>query len=66
MEKEYLENLARFWEIDTDFSIPMDESRRLDIRLMELYRALQQAGRRVPVRLPVERTTRDAQRKLAL
>ncbi|MEA5114984.1 MAG: hypothetical protein VB050_13250 [Geobacteraceae bacterium] len=65
MEKEYLKNLARFWAIDTNFSIPMDESRRLDERLSELYRALHQAGRRVPVRLPVGRRQNHERRKQA-
>jgi hypothetical protein len=66
MAHEYSTLLRRFWEIDEDPAATMDESRRLVIRLDELYRALHQAGRRVPVRLPVERTKREAQRKLAL
>jgi hypothetical protein len=66
MQSEYFTLLRRFWEIDADQAATLDEARRLVIRLDELYRALHQAGRRVPVRLPVERTTRDAQRKLAL
>lgn len=66
MEAEYLILLKRFWEIDTDFSVPMDESRRLDERLSELYRALNQAGRKVPVRLPVEHTPHDARQGAAI
>lgn len=54
-EAEYLTLLARFWDLDDDPAATMNEARRLVDRLDELYRELFRQGRRVPVRLPVER-----------
>ncbi|HOP39883.1 MAG TPA: hypothetical protein PLI53_02455, partial [Geobacteraceae bacterium] len=55
-EREYFRALSRWWEIDEDPTITDDEARRLLARLDELYQMLHQQGRKVPVRLPLERT----------
>lgn len=55
MESEYFTLLARYWTIDSDPTATMDEVRELVNRLDELYQALHRQGRRVPIRLPVER-----------
>lgn len=54
-EREYFRALSRFWSLDDDPAATMDEARRLLARLDELYQLLQHHGRKVPVRLPVER-----------
>lgn len=56
MEAEYFRLLKRHWELDElgpDAS--MDECRESVNRLDRLYRELHRQGRKVPVRLPVER-----------
>lgn len=56
MESEYFTLLKKYWlsrEDETAFT--MDEVRELVNRLDELYRELNSQGRRVPIRLPVER-----------
>ena len=60
MEAEYFTLLARYWTIDSDPTATMDEVRELVNRLDELFQALHRQGRKVPVRLPIER-----QRKVA-
>lgn len=62
MELEYCALLDRFWQIDDDPAAITEEARWLVTRLDELYRTLHQAGRRVPVRLPVERKTSGGQK----
>ena len=52
---EYQRLLKRYHEIDQDPAATMDEVRQLVDRLDELYRELNSQGRRVPIRLPVER-----------
>lgn len=66
MEAEYLFLLARFWSLEDDPAATMDEARRLVDRLDELYQALHSNGRRVPVRLPVERNRDQVQKEIAL
>lgn len=63
LQQEYFALLRRFWQIDTDPAATMDEARRLVVRLDELYRTLCQAGRRVPVRLPLERRNQATTQK---
>ena len=56
MESEYFTLLKKYWlsrEDETAFT--MDETGRLVEKLDELYRELNSQGRRVPIRLPVER-----------
>jgi len=60
MEKEYFTLLAKYWlsrEDETAFT--MDETGQLLERLDELYQALHRQGRKVPIRLPVEREVVD-------
>jgi len=57
MEREYITLLRHFWAIDD--TGPIEECQRLLAKLDELYRELQRQGRRVPVRLPIERHHRE-------
>ncbi|MEA5115972.1 MAG: hypothetical protein VB050_18300 [Geobacteraceae bacterium] len=66
LQYEYFALLNRFWQIDKDPATATDETRRTVARLDELYRALHQAGRRVPVRLPVERNQYETKRSIRL
>lgn len=66
IEAEYFTLLARFWSHVTE-GLPMAEVRQLVDRLDSLYQELNQAGRRVPIRLPVEKNRREAgQKEMAL
>lgn len=61
MEHEYFTLLARFWSIDdTPPGISDEEADHVLARLDILFRELTRQGRKVPVRLPIER-----QRKVA-
>lgn len=67
IQAEYIDLLARFWSHVAE-GLPMAEIRQLVDRLDALYRELHQAGRKVPIRLPLERNRRDAghQKEMAL
>ncbi|HOP40445.1 MAG TPA: hypothetical protein PLI53_05330 [Geobacteraceae bacterium] len=54
-EREYFRALRRWWELDEDPAATDEESESLLARLDELYQMLHRHGRKVPVRLPVER-----------
>lgn len=63
----YFELLKRYWSLDDDSSVTMDEARRIVDRLDALYQELHQAGRKVPIRLPIEKNRREAgQKEMAL
>jgi len=66
-EQAYFTLLARFWSHVTE-GLPMAEIRQLVDRLDALYQELHQAGREVPIRLPLERSRREAghQKEMAL
>jgi len=66
LEQEYSCLIRRFWSLDDDPTATMDEARRLVVWIDQIYRQLQRAGRRVPVRLPVERNQAHVQKELAL
>ncbi len=53
-ESEYLHLLAQWWDPATE-NLPIEEIHRLLARLDVLYQALHRQGRKVPIRLPVER-----------
>jgi hypothetical protein len=55
LEFDYLQLLTRFWKLDDDPSATSENIHRLIGRLDELYQELHRQGRRVPVRLPLER-----------
>lgn len=55
MEQEYFTHLKRFWEIDDDPDATDEEAGYLVERLDYLFQTLHRQGRRVPVRLPVEK-----------
>ncbi|MEA5113995.1 MAG: hypothetical protein VB050_08185 [Geobacteraceae bacterium] len=52
-EREYYRALSRWWTIDDDPTVTLEDSRRLLLFLEELYALLRKNGRIVPVRLPV-------------
>ena len=54
-EREYYRALKRWWELDADPSSTNQEALKLLARLDELYRLLHREGRKVPVRLPIEK-----------
>lgn len=58
-EREYFRALSRWWELDADPAATDEEYERLLTRLDELYQMLHRQGRKVLVRLPLERA-RDA------
>lgn len=66
IQAEYFSLLSRFWSLDDDPAVTMDEARRLVDRLDALYKQLHQAGRKVPIRLPIERLREHTQEELAL
>lgn len=67
MEAEYFRLLRRHWELDEQGpDASMDECRENVIQLDRLYRELHRQGRKVPVRLPVERKEHMTQEELAL
>lgn len=65
-EREYFRALSRWWELDDDLEATKEEARRLSCRLDLLYQMLHRQGRKVPIRLPVERHRDQGQRELAL
>lgn len=51
MKAEYFRLLKRWGQVDDNPKITMDEVREMLLRLDELFQALNQAGKSVPVRL---------------
>lgn len=67
IEAEYFRFLKRHWELDElGPNASMDECRENVRRLDRLYRELHRQGRKVPVRLPVEKKQNMIQEELAL
>jgi hypothetical protein len=63
MEKEYFKYLSRFWDLDDDPTATIEEARVLLARLEILFQELHRQGRRVPVRLPIERNKHNPAEK---
>ncbi|MRR56127.1 MAG: hypothetical protein EG822_16780 [Deltaproteobacteria bacterium] len=64
MEKEYIQLLARFWSLDdTPPGISDKDADHVLARLDILFRELTRQGRKVPVRLPVERNRHEPNQK---
>lgn len=64
-ESEYFRALSRWWDLDADPAATDEEYERLLARLDELYRMLHRQGRKVPVRLPLERTRGAAEKEFS-
>jgi hypothetical protein len=66
LEQEYFSLIRRFWSLDEDPDATTEEARQLVCWIDQIYWRLRQYGRRVPVRLPVERHQAQAQKGVAL